>query len=92
MFQTFSSSLHNPFPPVLPAAVQTPLVKEAGKYLDCNSMESAGVGRMVRPHSTNMEKPSRQSVSKNWLNRSLLVISIKIWNVLELKALTTSTD
>ena len=91
-FQTFSSLFHNPFPSVLPAAVQMPLVKKAGKYLDCNSMESAGVERMVRPYSTNMEKPSHQSVSKSWLIQSHLVISIKKWNVLELKRLTISTD
>lgn len=91
-FQTFSSPFHNSFPSVLPAAVQMPLLEKAGKYLDCNSMENAGVERMVRPHSTNMERPSHQSVSKSWLNQSCLVISIKKWNVLELKALTTSTD
>ena len=69
-----------------------PLVKKAGKYLDCNSMESAGVERMVRPYSTNMEKPTYQSVSKSWLVQSHLVISIKKWNVLELDTLTISTD
>ena len=91
-FQTFSSLFHNPFPSVLHAAVQMPLVKKAGKYLDCNSMESAGVERMVRLYSTNMETPSHQSVSKSCLIQSHLVISIKKWNALVLKALTISTD
>jgi len=91
-FEHFSSPFHNPFPSVLPAAVQMPLSEKAGKYLDCNSMESAGVERMVRPHSTNMERPNHQSVSKSWLNQSHHVTSIKKWNVLELKAPTTSTD
>ena len=88
----FSSLSHNPFPSVLPVAVQMPLVKKAGKCLDCSSMESAGVERMVRPYSTNMETLRHQGVSKSWLVTYHLVISIKNWNVLELKALTISTD
>ena len=91
-FQTFSSLFHNPFPSVLPAAVQMPLVKKAGKYLDYNSMESAGVERVVKLYLTNIEKPRNQGVSKSWLIPSHLVISIKKWNVLELEALTISTD
>ena len=66
-----------------------PPVKEAGKYLDCNSMGSAGVERMLKPHSTDMEEPGHQGVSKSWL---VLVISVKKWNVLELIAPTISTD
>ena len=66
MFHTFQSALLNLFPSVLPAVVQMPLVKESGKYLDCNSMESAGVERMGKPHSKNMEMPSHQAVSNSW--------------------------
>lgn len=80
------------FPLVLLAAVQMPHVRKAGKYLDCNSTESAGVGRMEKRHSTNMVKLTPKSASKNLLIQCLLVIKIRTWNVLEYKALTTSTD
>lgn len=77
---------------VLLAAVQMLPEQKAGRYSDYSSMENVGVEKMARQRSTNTEKQRPRSVFKSWLIRFRLATRAKIWNALELKAPTTSTD